>query len=86
MGQRELAKLDKGGINYRLPVPGARVVGGKLEANTSFPGMVVEYSTDGGKNWLRYDNKARPQVSGEVQIRTASPDGKRFSRVDSVKA
>ncbi|KDE37761.1 hypothetical protein AW40_04165 [Kosakonia radicincitans UMEnt01/12] len=86
LGHRELAKLDKAGINYRLPVPGARVVGGKLEANTSFPGMVVEYSTDGGKNWLRYDNKARPQVSGEVQIRTASPDGKRFSRVDSVKA
>lgn len=86
LGHRELAKLDKAGINYRLPVPGARVVGGKLEANTSFPGMVVEYSTDGGKNWLRYDDKARPQVSGEVQIRTASPDGKRFSRVDSVKA
>ncbi|KIS43227.1 beta-N-acetylhexosaminidase [Kosakonia radicincitans] len=86
LGHRELAKLDKAGINYRLPVPGARVVGGKLEANTSFPGMVVEYSTDGGKNWLRYDDKARAQVSGEVQIRTASPDGKRFSRVDSVKA
>lgn len=86
LGHRELAKLDKAGINYRLPVPGACVVGGKLEANTSFPGMVVEYSTDGGKNWLRYDDKARPQVSGEVQIRTASPDGKRFSRVDSVKA
>lgn len=86
LGHRELAKLDKAGINYHLPVPGARVVGSKLEANTSFPGMVVEYSTDGGKNWLRYDNKARPQVSGEVQIRTASPDGKRFSRVDSVKA
>ncbi|PTA93448.1 beta-N-acetylhexosaminidase [Kosakonia sp. H7A] len=86
LGHRELAKLDKAGINYRLPVPGARVVGGKLEANTSLPGMVVEYSTDGGKNWLRYDDKVRPQVSGEVQIRTASPDGKRFSRVDSVKA
>lgn len=86
LGHRELAKLDKAGVHYRLPVPGARVVGGKLEANTSFPGMVVEFSTDGGKNWQRYDDKARPQVSGEVQVRTASPDGKRFSRVDSVKA
>lgn len=86
LGSRELAKLDKAGVNYRLPVPGARVISGKLEANTSFPGMVVEYSTDGGKNWQRYDDKARPQVSGEVQVRTASPDGKRFSRVDSVNA
>lgn len=86
LGGRELAKLDKAGIHYRLPLPGARVVGGVLEANISFPGMVIEYSTDGGKNWLRYNDKARPQVSGEVQVRTASPDGKRFSRVDNVKA
>lgn len=86
LGSRELAKLDKAGIHYRLPVPGARVVGGVLEANTSFPGMVVEYSTDGGKHWQRYDDSARPKVSGEVQVRTASPDGKRVSRVDSVKA
>ncbi|XTZ37268.1 beta-N-acetylhexosaminidase [Salmonella enterica] len=86
LGQRELAKLDKAGVLYRLPVPGARVIDGKLEANTSFPGMLIEYSTDGGKQWQRYDEKARPQVSGEVQVRTVSPDGKRFSRVDRVKA
>lgn len=86
LGSRELAKLDKAGVHYRLPVPGARVVNGKLEANTSFPGIVVQFSTDGGKHWQRYDDAARPQVSGEVQVRTASPDGKRFSRVDSVKA
>ncbi|WP_342321564.1 beta-N-acetylhexosaminidase [Kosakonia sp. BYX6] len=86
LGHRELAKLDKAGIHYRLPVPGARIASGRLEVNTSFPGMVVEYSTDNGKTWQRYDDKARPQVSGEVQVRTASPDGKRFSHVDGVKA
>lgn len=86
LGHRELAKLDKAGIHYRLPVPGARIASGRLEVNTSFPGMEVEYSTDNGKTWQRYDDKARPQVSGEVQVRTASPDGKRFSRIDGVKA
>ncbi|MGY5957857.1 beta-N-acetylhexosaminidase [Kosakonia sp. BK9b] len=86
LGHRELAKMEKAGVHYRLPVPGARVVGGVLEANTSFPGMVVEYSTDGGKQWLRYNDKARPQVSGEIRVRTTSPDGKRTSRVDSIKA
>lgn len=86
VGQRELAKLDKAKVHYRLPLPGARVVNGVLEVNTSFPGLVVQYSTDGGKNWQRYNDKVRPQVHGEVQVRTLSPDGGRISRVDSVKA
>jgi len=58
---------------------------GILEINTSLPGLGAEYSTDNGKSWLRYDNNARPQVEGEVQIRAVSPDGQRYSRVDSVK-
>lgn len=86
IGQRELAKMDKAGVSYRLPVPGARIVGGKLEANISLPGLGIEYSTDGGKQWQRYDDKARPAVAGEVQIRAISPDGKRFSRAEPVRA
>ena len=86
IGQRELAKMDKAGVSYRLPVPGARVVGGKLEANISLPGLGIEYSTDGGKQWQRYDDNARPAVTGDVQIRAISPDGKRFSRAEPVKA
>jgi len=86
IGQRELAKMDKAGVNYRLPVPGARIIGGKLEANIALPGLGIEYSTDGGKQWQRYDDKARPAVAGDVQIRAISPDGKRFSRAEPVKA
>lgn len=86
IGQRELAKMDKAGVSYRLPVPGARIVGGKLEANISLPGLGIEYSTDGGKQWQRYDDKARPAVAGDVQIRAISPDGKRFSRAEPVRA
>ncbi len=44
----------QGGV-ARLPVPGARVAGGKLEANIALPGLGIEYSTDGGKQWQRYD-------------------------------
>lgn len=69
LGQRELAKLDKGGVSYRLPVPGARVLDGKLEANISLPGLGIEYSIDGGKHWQRYDATAKPAVTGDVQMR-----------------
>ncbi|OMQ25562.1 beta-N-acetylhexosaminidase [Serratia oryzae] len=86
IGQRELAKLDKGGVSYRLPVPGARIVDGKLEANIALPGLGIEYSTDGGKQWQRYDDRARPAVADDVQVRAISPDGKRFSRAEPVKA
>lgn len=85
MGQRELAKLDKAGIAYRLPVPGARVVPGQLEANISLPGLIIQYSTDGGKQWQQYDAKVQPKVSGDVMIRSTSPDGKRHSRAEPVK-
>lgn len=86
MGQRELAKLDRAGVAYRIPVPGARVVNGRLEANIALPGLTIEYSVDGGKQWQRYDAKAQPLVSGSVMIRAASPDGKRYSRAEPVQA
>lgn len=85
LGQRELAKMDSG-IAWRLPVPGARVANGKLEANISLPGLAIQYSTDGGKSWQRYDASRQPQVSGAVVVRSVSPDGKRFSREVAVGA
>ncbi|MBS9429450.1 beta-N-acetylhexosaminidase [Photorhabdus akhurstii] len=86
IGQRELSKLDKAGIAYRLPVPGAKVKRGILRANVALPGLVIQYSTDGGRNWEVYNNHKRPRVRGDVLIRSVSPDGKRYSRIDNVKA
>lgn len=84
IGQRELAKLDKAGVGYRLPVPGAKVVDGKLEANSALPGLGIEYSVDGGQHWQSYDVKTQPKVSAAVQVRSVSPDGKRHSREEPV--
>ncbi|QKJ86386.1 beta-N-acetylhexosaminidase [Paramixta manurensis] len=84
LGQRELAKLDLAGVSYRLPVPGARIVNGVLEANLALPGLTIEYSLDEGKSWQRYDNGSRPNVSGKVSVRSVSPDGKRVSRVEAL--
>ncbi|KGT90386.1 beta-N-acetylhexosaminidase [Erwinia typographi] len=82
LGQREMAKLDKFGILYRLPVPGARKVGGKLEANVALPGLTIQYSTDDGQSWQRYGTAAETEVLGKTLIRSVSPDGKRFSRTE----
>lgn len=85
LGQRELAKLDKGGIAYRVPQPGARIVDGRLQSNIALPGLAVEYSVDKGKNWQRYDDDRRPAVTaGSVQIRGVSADGLRYSRVENL--
>jgi len=49
LGQRELPRLDGflGGLSYRIPVPGATIVDGMLQANVCLPGFVLRYSTDG---------------------------------------
>ena len=84
LGQRELAKLDAAGIQYRVPVPGAKIENGKLAMNVSMPGLTLQYSTDAGKTWNTYDAKAQPSVTGKVEIRAVSGNGKRFSRVTTL--
>ncbi|NWA62469.1 carbohydate-binding domain-containing protein [Pantoea sp. B9002] len=86
LGQRELGKMDKAGIHYRLPVPGARVENGTLTMNIALPGLPLEYSLDDGKRWQRYQPHAKPAItaSDKVWVRSVSPDGKRFSRAEAL--
>ena len=51
IGHKELPRLDHlyGGWNYRVPVPGVKVEGGNVEANISFPGFEIRYTTDGSE-------------------------------------
>jgi hexosaminidase len=48
LGQRELPRLDylAGGVQYRLPPPGAIIRDGRLHANVAFPGLEIRYTTD----------------------------------------
>jgi len=66
------------GVNYRIPMPGAVVTGGVLHASVRFPGLPIEYSTDGGHRWVTY--VAPVAVSGRIALRTRAPDG-RTSRI-----
>ncbi|MEM8526370.1 MAG: family 20 glycosylhydrolase [Bacteroidota bacterium] len=51
IAQQELPKLSKlsGGYNYRIPPPGAIVKDGMLEVNSSLPGLMIRYTTDGSE-------------------------------------
>jgi hexosaminidase len=75
-----LAELDRVNITYRLPVPGARVTNGQLEANAPIAGLKIQYRT--AKAWRNYSGPVA--VNGPVTLRTLSPDGKRGSRTVSV--
>ncbi|MEH3121384.1 MAG: carbohydate-binding domain-containing protein [Sphingomonas phyllosphaerae] len=78
-----LPALDHDGIVYRLTPPGARIVAGRLEANSELLGMPIDYRTQNGE-WTHYTSPVA--VQGAVELRTATPDGKRFSRIVTVAA
>lgn len=83
IGQRELAKLEKAGIDYRLPVPGAIVENSVLKMNSQFPGITLQYSVDNGSTWLNYSKPVK--VMGDISIRSSSATGERTSRVTMVE-
>ena len=68
---------------YRLAPPGARIADGMLQTNSEFPGQTIEYRT-AGSAWTRYTAPVR--VTGKVELRTRSYDGRRASRIVEVAA
>ncbi|WP_447727165.1 family 20 glycosylhydrolase [Sphingomonas koreensis] len=78
----QFSMLERGGIAYRVAPPGARIAGGKLETNSAFPGTAIEYRTDGGA-WTRYAGPVA--VTGAVEVRSRSADGRRASRTVRVE-
>ena len=77
----QFAMLDRMGVAYRITPPGARIVAGRLEANAEYPGLAIEYRA--GAGWKPY--RGQVAVSGAVQLRTRSADGKRASRTVEVR-
>jgi hexosaminidase len=86
LGHKELPKLDKQSIHYRVDVPGGQITAaGALQAISAFPGMTIEYQsgsgnpdasgTPDGGNWVTY-NSASPPMLSSTQIRAKSSDGR----------
>ena len=88
LGQRDLRRLDflHGGINYRLPLPGAVVENGTLSANVAFPGLAIRFTTDGSQPTTSSIQFNEPvPVSGQIiNLKTFSSTG-RGSRTATIQ-
>lgn len=77
LGYKEFIKLDKAGIDYRVPTVGAEIRDGKLFANVAYPGLKIEWRQASGQ-WQSY--QAGQAVTGPIEIRAIAADGKRKGR------
>jgi hexosaminidase len=77
LAQKELIKLDKLGVFYRVPTVGAKIIERKLHINSSLIGLPMEYR-QGNNEWVNYT--APVEVSLPVTVRARSADGKRAGR------
>ncbi|MCA0901867.1 family 20 glycosylhydrolase [Microbulbifer agarilyticus] len=76
LGNKELLKLDRAGVGYRVPVPGATVDGGSVKTALPYPGLSLEYFD--GEQWQPLADDVTPQA---VQsLRAMSADGRRTGR------
>lgn len=69
------------GVNFRVPLPGAKLDAGVLHANVAYPGLTIEYSTDGASTWQTFTSPV--SVSAPVLLRArAHRRASRIARVD----
>ena len=88
LGKKELPKLDIlfGGARYYIPVPGAIIENGLLMANTSLPGLIIRYTTDGTKPTISSSVFKEPFLvdSAIIKLKAFTSNG-RSSRTTSVE-
>lgn len=92
LGNKELAKLAKSDIFYRIPTVGAKIEDGHLKVIVPFPNIAIEYqqvlsqsdidkaqalNQDTAK-WMLYTSEIK--VNGSINIRAISADGIRKGR------
>lgn len=82
LGNKELLKLDAAGVQYRIPVPGARAGGAALEMNVAYPGLPLEYSVANDR-FVSFDGAA--ESGSATRVRALSADGARAGREDAIQ-
>jgi hexosaminidase len=84
VGHKELPKLDKQSIKYRVEIPGGTIdAGGLLQMNVALPGISLEYK-DATSNWVAY-NAASPPSLTTTEVRAKTTDGRAGRSIPVVK-
>ena len=77
MTNKELVKLDKADVFYRIPTIGGKIIDNQLHLNSTLPGLAMEYKTE-TSNWQTWNKPVT--VDGDVLIRARSKDLARAGR------
>ena len=84
VGKYALPRLEREGIHFRVPKPGAIEEEGKLKANVSYPGLEIRYTTDGSEPTSEsslYDPENPPDYDAKIKLRAFTPGGRGSSTV-----
>ena len=74
LGCREVAKMEKLGITYRVPPPGGMVdSSGMLHANSELPCGTIAYSVDEGETWEEYEEPVEIGTDSDIWLLGVSP-------------
>lgn len=78
IANKELPKLEKSNIFYRIPTVGASIIDGQLHINSAYPGLPLEYKTE-SEPWKIWHEPVK--VQGEILVRARSVDSRRAGRL-----
>ena len=81
VGQVELPLLSylESPVEYRIPLPAARVRNGILEVNTLYPGLTMRYSVDGTDPSIdgnEVGTRVRLDTTSEIRVRAFDRTGR----------
>ncbi len=65
--EREFPELDAMGINYRMRLPGIKVIDGKIHMNSPYPGAVIRYTLDNSEPTVNSPEYKNPIPVGNVR-------------------
>ncbi|MFC3032913.1 family 20 glycosylhydrolase [Pseudoalteromonas fenneropenaei] len=79
VGNKELEKLDRTGVFYRVPNVVSKQQNGYLHATTIIPGLAIQYR-QGDEPWQYYQAPLKLNADTQLELRALSADGRRPGR------